>query len=531
MSRYTIAGIVFLGAGLSLWLALTLSPWFLLPAALFAPLAALGFSDLTQTRHSLLRNYPVIGHLRWLFEGIRPEIRQYLLESDEERVPFSREQRSLVYQRAKKELDKRPFGTEREVYEEGYAWLSHSIAPVAPDRERMRLTIGGPGCAKPYAASLLNISAMSYGSLSANAILALNKGAKAGGFYHDTGEGGISRYHRRHGGDLVWELGSGYFGCRTKEGRFDPERFRERAAEAQVKMIEVKLSQGAKPGHGGVLPGAKVSSAIAEARGIPAGRDCISPAAHSAFSTPVEFAEFLGQLRVLSDGRPVGFKLCVGRRHQFLALLKGFRETGIYPDFIIVDGKEGGTGAAPIEFLNHVGMPLFDGLPFVHNALVGAGLRERIRVGAAGKIISGFDMVRAMAHGADWCNAARGFMFALGCIQAQSCHTNHCPVGVATQDPLRARALVVGDKAARVAAFHRGTLDAFAELLGAAGLTAPGELRATLVHLRGGAGDTTDLTGRVDRLEPGELLDGARDAEFAQAWSLADPHSFEPRAV
>lgn len=449
------------------------SGWLVIPFVLLAALSALGIYDVTQDKHAITRNYPLIGHFRFIFEKIRPEIRQYLIEGDKDQNPFSREQRSLVYQRAKGAEDKRPFGTQENVYEAGYGWLTHSVAPVQFDDFDFRVQIGGPDCKQPYQASLYNISAMSFGSLSANAISALNNGAKMGGFAHDTGEGGISRYHREGGGDLIYEIGSGYFGCRNDDGTFSPEKFRKQAASDQVKMIEVKLSQGAKPGHGGMLPAAKITPEIAEARDIPMGVDCVSPAAHSAFSNPIEFCEFLGQLRELSGGKPVGFKLCIGHRREFMCMVKAMIETDIVPDFIVVDGTEGGTGAAPLEFANHVGMPMVEGLTFVHNTLRGASLRKRVRIGAAGKLVSAFDIAHAMSLGADWCNSARGYMFAIGCIQAQACHTNHCPVGVTTQDPERQKALHVGDKSKRVARFHANTMKALGEMAGAAGLNDP----------------------------------------------------------
>ena len=448
-------------------------PWLLAPALLFAAFTGLGIHDLVQSQHAILRNYPILGHMRFLFEGIRPEIRQYLMEDDQDEEPFSREIRSLVYQRAKGVEDKRPFGTQQRVYDAGYEWLTHSAVPKTITDADFRVAIGGPDCAQPYDASIFNISAMSFGALSANAILALNKGAKMGNFAHDTGEGGISRYHRQGGGDLIWELGSGYFGCRTLDGRFDPERFRDQAADDQVKMIELKMSQGAKPGHGGMLPAAKITPEIAEARGVPMGIDCVSPAAHPEFSTPIEMMEFIARLRELSGGKPVGFKLCIGHRREFMCMVRAMIETQIVPDFIVVDGKEGGTGAAPLEFANHMGMPLVEGLTFAHNTLRGAGLRDRIKLGASGKLVTSFQILKMLALGADWANSARGFMFAVGCIQGQACHTNHCPVGVATQDPLRQRALDVEDKSKRVARFHANTMHALAEMTGAAGLTHP----------------------------------------------------------
>ncbi|MBT2187196.1 FMN-binding glutamate synthase family protein [Sphingobium nicotianae] len=488
-----------------------------------------GLYDLAQPLHSVRRNYPLIGRLRWFFEEIRPAIRQYLIEADNDETPFSRSQRSLVYSRAKNQSSDRAFGTLVDVYREGYEFIAHSTrpAPIA-DPATFRTSIGGQDGAEPYMASIFNISAMSFGALSANAILALNKGAKLGGFAHDTGEGAISPYHREHGGDLIWEIGSGYFGCRTADGRFDPGRFADQAAVPQVKMIEIKLSQGAKPGHGGILPGAKVTAEIAATRGVPVDQDCISPARHTEFSTPIELVTFLAQLRRLAKGKPVGMKLCIGQPWEFMGIVKAMRETGLHPDFIVVDGAEGGTGAAPVEFADNLGMPMREGLLFTHNTLVGAGLRSKIKIGAAGKIVSAFDMAAVLALGADWTNAGRGFMFALGCIQSLSCHTNRCPVGVATQDPMRQRALVVPDKAERVHNFHRNTMNALAEMIAAAGLCHPSQLgphhlvrRVSLTEIR--------LFSQLHMfLEEGELLSGSHDRDFySAAWKLARADSFE----
>ncbi len=500
-------------------------------------LVGLGWRDTRQTRHSVLRNYPVIGHLRFLLEFIRPEIRQYFIESDNEAAPFSRQQRSLVYQRAKGEADKRPFGTQLDVHALGYEWINHSIAPTEVASHDFRITIGAAGsCTQPYSASVFNISAMSFGALSANAILALNGGAKRGGFAHDTGEGSISQHHRVNGGDLIWEIGSGYFGCRDEAGRFSEERFTANALDAQVKMIELKLSQGAKPGHGGVLPGPKVTAEIAAARGVPAGVDCVSPASHSAFATPVEMLRFIERLRRLSGGKPVGFKFCIGHPWEWFAICKAMLETGLVPDFIVVDGAEGGTGAAPLEFTDHVGAPLQEGLLLVHNTLVGLNLRQRVRIGAAGKVVSAFDIARCMALGADWCNSARGFMFALGCIQAQACHTGACPSGVTTQDPLRQQALVVPTKTERVWRFHQNTLMALKELVQAAGLTHPGQITASHIVRRVSQGDVRLLANQLPFLKPGALLaatEGRADWPhnvYRQYWPLAQSSSFQPVA-
>src|SRR5579883_1472778 len=447
----------------------------LVPLLIFGGLTLLGVRDLMQKSHAVLRNYPISAHMRFLLEEIRPEMRQYFFESEKDGMPFSRDTRAVVYQRAKMQLDKRPFGTQEDVYRDGYEWMHHSVAPKAHADEKFRITIGGPDCTRPYSASVFNISAMSFGALSPNAVRALNAGARKGGFAHDTGEGGFSPYHAEMGGDIIWEIGSGYFGCRTRDGKFNPDEFARVAATDQIKMVELKISQGAKPGHGGVLPAAKVSEEISKIRGVAMGEDCISPPCHNAFSTPIEMMQFVGNMRRLAGGKPAGFKLCIGHPWEFLAICKAMLETNIYPDFIVVDGKEGGTGAAPLEFADHIGMPLREGLNFVHNALVGINARDRIRIGAAGKIISAFDIARVLALGADWCNSARGFMFALGCIQSQACHTDRCPTGVSTQDRTRQRALVVPDKTERVYNFHRATLEALAELVGAAGLDHPSE--------------------------------------------------------
>ena len=496
----------------------------------------LGLRDTRQRRHSVLRNYPVIGHLRFLLEFIRPELRQYFIESDHEAAPFSRQQRSLVYQRAKGDGDKRPFGTQLDVQAIGYEWINHSMVPTVLASHDFRIAIGegGTGCTQPYSASVFNISAMSFGALSANAVLALNGGAKRGHFAHDTGEGSISEHHRVHGGDLIWEIGSGYFGCRDDDGRFSEARFTANALDPQVKMIELTLSQGAKPGHGGVLPGPKVTIEIATTRGVPVGVDCVSPASHSAFSTPVEMLHFIDRLRRLSGGKPTGFKLCIGHPWEWFALCKAMLETGLLPDFIVVDGAEGGTGAAPLEFTDHVGAPLQEGLLLVHNTLTGLGLRGRIKIGCAGKVVSAFDIVRLMALGTDWCNAARGFMFALGCIQAQTCHTGSCPTGVATQDPKRQQALVVADKLERVWRFHQNTLHALKELVQAAGLTHPDQITASHIVRRSSDHSVKLLANQLHFLQPGELLAAIAGHTpwphrvYALYWPLARSDSFAP---
>src|SRR5271166_1850541 len=518
---YTIAtaGTLFL-IGLVFWQP-RLIPFLFPFIAICIGLAVLGTVDLLQTKHAVLRNYPISAHLRFILEKIRPEMRQYFFEDEKHGLPFSRDKRAVVYQRAKNALDKRPFGTQYDVYADGYEWLRHSIASRPHAITPFRVTIGGPDCTIPYSASIFNISAMSFGALSPNAIRALNGGAKNGNFAHDTGEGGFSPYHQEMGGDIIWEVGSGYFGCRTPDGRFCPEKFAETAAAGQIKMVELKLSQGAKPGHGGVLPAAKVSCEIAETRGVLMGKDCISPSSHSVFSTPIELVEFIGEMRRLSGGKPAGFKLCIGHPWEFLAICKAMLATGIYPDFIVVDGNEGGTGAAPLEFMDHMGTPMREGVNFVHNALVGINARDRIRIGASGKIATAFDMARAMAIGADWCNSARGFMFALGCIQSLSCHTDRCPTGVSTQDPSRSRALVVEDKTERVRSYHAATLHALAELIAAAGLNHPHELKPEHISRRVSVHDSKTFAELYPALRPGELIDGTSDRRFREAWAMA----------
>ncbi len=499
-------------------------------------LVGLGWRDTRQRRHSVLRNYPVIGHLRFLMEFVRVEIRQYFIEADNEATPFSRQQRSLVYQRAKGQADKRPFGTQLDVHASGYEWINHSMNPSVLATHDFRVVVGagGSSCTQPYEASIFNISAMSFGALSANAIRALNAGAKKGGFAHDTGEGSISEHHRAHGGDLIWEIGSGYFGCRNDDGSFNETKFVANATDPQVKMIELKLSQGAKPGHGGVLPGPKVTAEIAAARGVPVGTDCVSPARHGAFSTPVEMLRFIERLRQLSGGKPTGFKLCIGHPWEWFGVAKAMLDTGIVPDFIVVDGGEGGTGAAPLEFTDHVGAPLQEGLLLVHNTLVGLGLRQRVRIGCAGKVVGAFDIARAMALGADWCNAARGFMFALGCIQAQTCHTGACPTGVTTQDPQRQKALVVVDKTERVYRFHEQTLEALKELVQAAGLHHPNEITAAHIVRRRADHAVRLLANELKFVKPGELLAAIEGrtawphSVFELYWPLSRSDSFEP---
>ncbi len=521
---YAVSGILF---------AITGSFAFFWPPALWAltvlvPVFLLGVRDSLQTRRAVLRNFPVIGHFRYLLEMIRPEINQYFIESNIDGKPFSREMRSVVYQRSKKTMETVPFGTQRNVYAPGYEWLNHSVTAKHLSGEEPRVRIGSMLCTQPYHASLLNISAMSFGSLSRNAILALNGGAKLGNFFHNTGEGSVSKHHRENGGDLVWQIGTGYFGCRDDEGKFSPDKFAQTAQLAQVKMIEIKLSQGAKPGHGGILPAAKLTKEIAETRGVPMGKDVLSPPSHSAFSTPKELIAFVQQLRELSNGKPVGFKLCVGHRAEFLGICKAMVMTGIQPDFITVDGGEGGTGAAPIEFSNYIGCPLSEGIVFVHNALVGFGLREQTKIIASGGIITGFHLARRIAAGADLCNSARGFMFSLGCIQALRCNSNECPVGVATQNPRLVRGLNVSNKTQRVNNFHNATVQAFLETIAAAGLTHPDQLRPWHIYRRLSHSQVKTYAEIHEYLQPGQLLEDKVPESWERPMSLSSPNSFRP---
>jgi glutamate synthase domain-containing protein 2 len=512
-------------------LAVLVSPWWWLLEIIFVPLVLLGIYDYFQPKHSILRNYPLAGRMRFLLEGMGPELHQYLVEDNTDGRPFDRDTRSVIYQRAKNVGGKKPFGTEHDVYGAGYSWLTHSISPrpmVADPEVDLRVIIGGPQCAQPYSASVLNISAMSFGALGEAAVRAMNQGAKAGGFAHDTGEGGLSKYHAEAGGDLIWQIGTGYFGCRNANGDFDPEAFQKNATLPQVKMIEIKVSQGAKPGHGGILPAAKVTAEIAEARLVPQGKDVFSPTYHKAFSTPLELCAFIAQLRELSGGKPVGFKLCVGDPREFGGIVKAMLQTGIYADFIVVDGGEGGTGAAPLEFSDSLGAPLNEGLLVVQNMLVGAGIRDLLKIGASGKMVTASAMARAMALGADWCNSARAFMFAVGCIQSQRCHTNKCPVGVTTQDAKLQRGLIVPDKAERVHNYHRNTVHALAELIAAMGLDHTSELRPYHAVRRVSEFQALAFDEIYDFVKPGALIEGTGPARFQSFWDQASAESFRP---
>lgn len=475
------------GLALALLYASGLEPlWTWLLFLLTLGTLGLGLHDMLQTRHTLRRNFPLLGRARWALEHLRPFIRQYLLESDTDGAPVNRMFRSIIYQRAKGDLDSVPFGTRVDTGSDGYEWIGHSIGAlnVREIDTDPRVSIGGTDCQRPYNASLLNISAMSFGALSANAIRALNRGAAIGGFYHNTGEGGLSQFHREHGGDLVWQIGTGYFGCRNADGTFSAQKFRDTATQDCVRMIEIKLSQGAKPGHGGILPASKNDELIASIRGVEAHTEVVSPSAHSAFSSPRELLDFVQHLRQLSGGKPVGFKLCVGRESEFIAICKAMVETGIRPDFITVDGGEGGTGAAPLEYSNSVGMPLRDGLAFVVDCLIGFDLRDDIRVIAAGKLFTAFHVARALALGADLCNSARGMMLAMGCVQSLVCNTNRCPTGITTQDPRLTRGLDVTDKGSRVARYHRETIHALVDITSSAGLRTPCEITRSHVYRR-----------------------------------------------
>lgn len=518
---------------LSIALAVAVSPWWWIAVGVFAALTLLGIYDYFQRRHSILRNYPLAGRMRFLLEGMGPELHQYLIENDTDGRPFDRDTRSVIYERAKSVGDKKPFGTEHDVYEAGYTWLNHSIAPVpmvAEPESDLRVVIGGEQCSQPYSASVLNISAMSFGALGQAAVRAMNTGAKLGGFAHDTGEGGLSRYHKENEGDLIWQIGTGYFGCRDEDGNFDPEAFQRNATLPQVKMIEIKVSQGAKPGHGGILPAAKVTEEIAEARLVPVGKDVFSPTYHKAFSTPLEMCAFIATLRELSGGKPVGFKLCVGDPREFMAIVKAMMQTGIYADFIVVDGGEGGTGAAPLEFSDSLGAPLNEGLMVVQNTLVGAGIRDKFKIGASGKMVTASAMARSMALGADWCNSARAFMFAVGCIQSQRCHTNRCPVGVTTQDAKLQRALDVPDKAQRVHNYHRNTVHALAEMVAAMGLSHTSELGPHHVVRRVNQLQALALYEIYDFLGERDLVEGRATARFQQFWETSSPDTFRQGA-
>ncbi|ROO25735.1 FMN-binding glutamate synthase family protein [Salinisphaera orenii] len=527
--RLIYAGFValtLLAGGLLVWLAPAWLVLWLIPAAL----VGVGAFDLASDRN-VLRNFPIVGHLRYMLEFIRPELRQYFFESETSGRPFSREQREMVYARGAAAPDTAPFGTIRDFEAPGYNFALHSMAPKSVDARHGRLVIGNHQCRRPYDASRLNVSAMSFGSLSGNAVAAMNRGAALGGFAQDTGEGAISDHHRAHGGDLIWEIASAYFGCRTDEGRFDPDEFASKARTDQVRMIEIKISQGAKPGHGGLLPGAKVTDEIARVREIEPGRDCASPASHPEFDTPLGLLRFVERLRALADGKPVGFKLCLGYRHEFMGICKAIVETGIVPDFITVDGAEGGTGAAPAEFEDFIGTYIDDALPFVHACLVGIGVRDQVRVIASGKVVMGFDMVEKIALGADMCNAARAFMFSVGCIQARRCHTDTCPTGVATQDPRRAAALDVLKKSLQVRNYHDATVKSFLDIVGTMGLDDPDALTYAHIKHRPEHGHAETFAEIEPPVATGDFLADRIPEAYRADWARARADSFAPAAT
>jgi glutamate synthase domain-containing protein 2 len=497
--------------------------WFFL---FITPIVILWVYDVLQKKHILLRNFPVLGHVRYFLEFLRPEIQQYFIATDESELPFNRESRSLVYQRAKNVRDTIPFGTERDITSVGYTWALHSMIPKHASEVETRIWVGGPDCTQPYYASLLNISAMSFGALSAKAIMALNKGAKIGNFAHNTGEGGLSTYHLQ-GGDIIFQIGTAYFGCRDSEGRFSEEEFKIEALREEVKMIELKLSQGAKPSHGGILPAAKLTEEIARVRKVPMGKDVLSPIAHSTFDTPIGLLEFIQKLRTLSGGKPVGFKLCLGRRDEFLSICKAMIKTNILPDFITVDGAEGGTGAAPVEYSNFIGTPLEAGLVFIHNALVGINVRHKIRIICSGKITNGFDILSNIALGADMCNSARGMMLATGCIQSKQCNANTCPTGITTQNKRLQYGLVVEEKMHNIANFHKNTMKSFQEMVGALGLDDPSDLKPFHIMRRISVNEVQPFNKIYDYLEPGELLTSTNlPASYEHDWSYATAEEF-----
>jgi len=490
------------------------------------PLSILGCYDIFQRRKNVLRNYPVWGHWRYILLSIRPMIQQYFINTDQSGRPFNAAQRDLVYTRSEGKLDMQPFGTQLDVHETGFEWVNHSMQPTEPTADCARITVGGPACKQPYSASIYNISAMSFGALSSEAIRALNRGARLNNFYHNTGEGGASKHHLREGGDVVWQIGTGYFGCRSVEGGFDSEKFHEQAQHANIKMIEIKLSQGAKPAHGAVLPGEKVTKEIAEARGVSVGVTVDSPARHRAFSTPLELIQFIQRLRELSDGKPIGFKLCLGNRIDFMAICKAMIKLDIYPDFITIDGCEGGTGAAPVEFTDHIGVPLNEGIIYIHNTLVGCGIRKHIRLIASGKVITGFDLVTKLALGADICNAARGMLFSIGCIQSRRCHTNTCPTGIATQNPELRYALNIDEKSKRVSHFHEETIQSFLQVLGATGLSHASELYPGIIHRRISRDKALTYDEIFPYLEENQIIDGNAPCLYQKFWNAASSDSF-----
>lgn len=496
---------------------------------IFIPLILMGLYDMYQSIHTIRRNFPLLGRMRYLLESIGPEMRQYFIETDTEGKPFDRLQRRMVYARSKKQIDSQPFGTQLNVYDIGYEWINHSISAISFSQidENPRVKIGSSQCEKPYEASIFNISAMSFGALSKNAILALNAGAKGGNFYHNTGEGGLSPYHLQNGGDVVWNIGTGYFSCRTDDGKFSYDEYAKRAVLENVKMIEIKFSQGAKPGHGGILPKEKVTDEIAAIRLVSKGQDIVSPPTHSAFTTPLELMEFVKLLRKGSGGKPVGMKICIGNKSEFLSICKAMVATKTYLDFITVDGGEGGTGAAPPEYSDHVGMPLREALAFVYDTLNGFGIKDQIKIIASGKVISGFDIIKNLSIGADLCNSARGMMFALGCIQALECHANTCPTGVATQDAKLMKGLVPEDKSIRVTRYHNETVKSAVDLMASAGINHPDNVTRDAVSTRVERNKVETYAQIFPELEAGCLTNKTTvPNEFLYFWNKASEEKF-----
>ena len=514
---------------LALTTILTYINWkFIFLLLILIPLIAMGLYDMYFAERTIRRNFPLLGRMRYLLTAIGPEMRQYFIETDTDGKPFNRLQRNIVYHRSKKEVDSMPFGTQLDVYKDGYEWINHSIRsiPFSEAKHDPRVIIGSSQCTKPYHASLFNISAMSYGSLSKNAILALNEGAKKGNFYHNTGEGGLSPYHLK-GGDVVWNIGTGYFSCRSFDGKFNLDEFEKRATLETVKMIEIKFSQGAKPGHGGILPKEKVTDEIAAIRLVDKGHDIISPPSHSAFTNPIEFLAFVRLLREKSGGKPIGMKICIGNKSEFLAICKAMIHTKTYIDFVTVDGGEGGTGAAPQEYSDHVGMPLRDGLTFVYDTLNGFGIKDEIKIIASGKVITGFDIIRNLSLGADLCNSARGMMFALGCIQALECHANTCPTGVATQNPALMKGLVPEDKSTRVTRFQSETVKSAVDLMASAGISHPDLVTRDAVSTRINRNKVETFAQTYPELKTGCLLqEETVPDEFLHFWKRAQIDSF-----
>lgn len=470
----------------------------------------LGSIDMIQNRHTIKKTYPLVGRFRYLFEELRPKMYQYFIESDTDGKPIHRVDRSTIYQRSKKQLETIPFGTQLDLYDEGYEWMCHSVSPKAFETlaQDPRVTVGNKDCKQPYSASILNISAMSYGSLSSKAVESFNGGAKIGNFAHNTGEGGISPYHLKYGGDLIWQVGTGYFGCRDEEGNFNPELFAEKTKIPNVKMIELKISQGAKPGHGGILPASKNSEEIAKIRHVKPHVKIASPVFHSAFDNPSEMVQFIGKLRELSDGKPIGFKLCIGHKSEFISICQAMVKHNIFPDFITVDGGEGGTGAAPPEFSNYLGAPMLDGLAFVNNILNGLDIKKHIKIFASGKITSAFHIARAMALGADACYSARGMMMSIGCIQSLLCNTNRCPTGITTHDPKLTKGLNVEDKKVRCANYHEGAIKAFVEMLGASGLDDMKNITRSHIYRRVSLNEMLTYEEIFPSIKVGSLLSG-----------------------